>query len=263
MTQSFSEQSAGFLKSIGVPQLAGIISTGSGQRLFYEGVELLHKISYQSIPFLTDSQLEGHDGFFYAVESTEGYWGIWSGRRHFYQGFNSREITFYLEISHHLGARNLVCVNAAGGLHDGFEVGDLVLIERYLNFIPIEGMPISIDGGPVRKTSSILADRLQTASISTGIIIKRGGYVGVPGPTYETEAEVKWLRKLGCDMVGMSTTPELIRASELGMEAIALSQTANVHGTSSTLTHQEVVQRSRDNAVNLNRLLMAFLNQPQ
>ena len=239
--------------------MIGAISTGSGQPLHLEGVQTLSETGYAQIPGLASSMIAGQEGRLRIVEASDGDWAIWVGRRHFYQGFKYREIGLYLEKSKDAGAKFLLCINAAGGLNPELNVGDFVLINRFRSFIPIDDKPAPLDGSPWRETSEAIRDRLAEAAQSCGIEIKTGAYVGVPGPTYETPADVAWLRSLGCDVVGMSTTPELIRASELGMEICAMSVVANVHGKSEKLSHEDVVRNSMASERNLGSLVAAFL----
>ncbi len=253
------ENAVNHLKALGIESLAGAISTGSGQSLPLEGITEQLICGYDEVPGLEDSTISGHEGVLRVVTGAEGLWAIWTGRRHFYQGFDYHEIGSYIEISKKLGATNLLCVNAAGGLDPALSVGDLIVIERYRNFIPFREKAVPYDGEQWVATSSELLSRLMDAASRCGIRIRKGSYVGVPGPTYETAAEVEWLRRLGCEVIGMSTVPELAKGKELGMESIALSLVANVHGMGSDVTHSEVVRSSEAGAAELERLVSAFL----
>jgi len=258
MTSS-GESACRVLRSLGIDKLAGAVSTGSGQALRLDGLKVGLELDYDEIPGLSDPSVPGHAGRLRVVEGGEGYWAIWIGRRHFYQGYSYEEIGLYIDISSGLGADRLICINAAGGLDPSLRVGDLLVVERYRCFIPIPGRQRTFDGGPWTETSKDLADRLESISGRCGIRLLRRNYVGVPGPTYETAAEVAWLRSLGCHVVGMSTVPELLRAKERAMKSVALSAVANVHGSDRVLRHEEVVEAGRRSVTEIDRLMSALI----
>jgi len=246
------------LQAKGIEHIIGAISTGSGQELPTDDLLVKAEINYFDLPGIGDIKIPGHEGILRIVSGRDGDWAIWTGRRHFYQGYSFEEIGLYIDISNALGATQLVCLNAAGGLDPGFHVGQLVLVRRYRCFTPLPGIERTIDGGPWRETSEALGSRLIDAAEGQALTLSEGAYAGVPGPIYETAAEVAWLRKLGCHLVGMSTVPELLHASELGMEATAVSAVANVHGSGKKLTHGEVVQSGRKSTLELSRLIAKF-----
>ena len=258
MTYTINDAVA-FLRDNGTGSLAACISTGSGQPLILRDVPVLLEVEYGRIPGMGDSTIFGHQGILRVVEGSDGRWAVWVGRRHYYQGFKHPEIGWYVEISRSLGAESLFCINAAGGLRMDLNIGDFIVIDRFRSFIPPGDGIASLDGGPWRETSAALKRKMVEAGRICGMALLNGSYVGVPGPTYETAAEVGWLRKLGCDVVGMSTTPELIRASELGMDMLALSVVANVHGITEKLSHEEVVRNSMLSEERLGSLISAFL----
>lgn len=249
-----------YLKSKGIGELTGAISTGSGQYLEFPDLETILELPYDDLPGFENPGIPGHSGLLKLTKGGDRIWAIWTGRRHFYQGFSFDEIGFYIDISHALGASQLICVNAAGGLDPSLSVGNLLVIEKFRCFIPIPGHPHGLDGSPWRETSRILADSLRESAKSCSIEARSGSYAGVPGPTYETAAEVEWLRKLGCNIVGMSTVPELIRGLDQGMEVIALSAVANVHDTEDELTHEEVVRAGERSAKDIGRLLAVMIS---
>jgi purine-nucleoside phosphorylase len=248
-----------FLRSSGVSSLTGVISTGSGQPLEIPGIREINRFHYNEIPGFVNTTLLGHGGMLRIVEGSDGTWALWIGRKHFYQGFDYGEITSYLDISRKLGADKILCLNASGGLTHDLNPGDLVIVEKFRTFISWDGNYVSPDGSPVRETSVDLMERLNRAGERSDNELKKGIYAGVPGPVYETHAEVNWLRKLGCSLVGMSTVPELLRGMELEMESIAVALVANVHTHHEELTHEKVVRNSRKGAEELNRLISAFL----
>jgi len=247
--------------NLGVEGLDGVISTGSGQSMEFSGLEKIAEISYSEIPGMAGESIYGQEGVLRIFKNKFGkYWAVFIGRKHFYQGYGYREIGFYIDVSHALGASRLVCLNAAGGLDPSLTVGEILVARKFKCFVPLEGIPIPLDGTPWRETSAGLVDSIISSAIDVGIALKRSNYVGVPGPTYETAADVNWLRKLGATVVGMSTVPELMRALELSMQTTCVSVIANVHGGGKVLTHEEVVDSSRKANNNLARVIENFIS---
>jgi len=249
------------LESKGVDHVIGLISTGSGQELPMDQFDVVCEIPYIDLHGLGDSSIPGHEGVLRIVDGPIGDWAIWTGRRHFYQGYTHDEIGLYIDVSTALGAEELICLNAAGGLNPDMTVGQMVLIERYRCFTPLPGLRREIDGGPWRETDGEIRARLERSAEEQALGVTSGAYAGVPGPTYETAAEVEWLRSLGCDVVGMSTVAELIRAAELGIRASAMSVVANVHGSGVKLTHDEVVKSSEAAVIKLGRIISKYIAQ--
>jgi len=240
------EDARSVLKTHGVEKLDGVISTGSGQVLPLGSLSKVAEIPYRDVPGLDGDNIYGHEGVLSVVKNSDGkFWAIFTGRKHFYQGCDYVEIGYYIGLAKSFGANKLICLNAAGGLDPSLSVGDLVISDKFKNFIPVTEIPIPADGSDWTETNRELKKDIQEFANALGYDLKTGNYVGVPGPTYETEADVAWLRSLGASVVGMSTVPELIRGIELGMHVISVSAVANVHGDGVKLTHEEVVESSK------------------
>jgi purine-nucleoside phosphorylase len=250
-----------FLKLAGISEIRGGISTGSGQALHLPNHKIILEIKYADIPGFEIAGIYGHTGVLQVISGNYGDWALWTGRPHHYQGYSFKEIGLYIEISNRLGAKKLICINAAGGLDPSLEIGNLVAIDKFRCFISIPGIEHAIDGGPFRMTSPDLTGDLVNSGKNNGIEIGKGNYAGVPGPTYETAAEVAWLRSLGCHVVGMSTVSELIYAQQLGMEIASLSSIANVHGKTSGLSHFDVVKSAELSAAKISLLISDFIGQ--
>jgi purine-nucleoside phosphorylase len=248
-----------FLRGKGISSLKGAISTGSGQPLISERMKAVFEISQGEIPGMKGAMIPGHEGKLRVIESGDCLWTIWVGRKHFYQGYTYEDIGYYIDISQSLGAEHLLCVNASGGMNPDYKVGDFVAIEKFRNFIPLGNTPVQLDGGSLRQASEVINRRLLDASEKCGFTLRTGNYAGVPGPTYETESDVKWLRKLSCDVVGMSTTPELSRSLELGMNVSALSVVTNTHTDDTDTTHEEVLRGSKAVEKRLSSLIDSFI----
>jgi len=247
------------IKSLGVERLDGVISTGSGQSMEFGSLEKIAEISYSEIPGMAGESIYGQEGVLRIFRNNAGkYYAVFIGRKHFYQGYGYREIGFYIDVSHALGASRLICLNAAGGLDPSLSVGEILVAQKFKCFIPLEGIPL--DGTLWLETSADLVNSIISSASEIGIAMRQSNYVGVPGPTYETAADVNWLRELGATVVGMSTVPELMRALELSMQTTCVSVIANVHGGGKVLTHEEVVDSSRKANHDLARIIENYIS---
>ncbi len=193
------------------------------------------------------------------------------GRLHSYQGYTANETVFPVRLAALLGAKALVMTNATGGLQPHHRPGDLVLIADHLNLTglnPLRGQ-LPPEWGPrfpdmsAAYDAALRALALQAAE-GLGIALSTGVYAGIAGPSYETPAEVRMLRLLGGDVVGMSTVLEVVAAHHMGMRCLALSMVSNpAAGLSAIpLTHEEVLAAGHAAAGNLRELLRAVLRAP-
>src|SRR5207245_4981156 len=181
-----------------------------------------------------------------------------------YEGHGIAATTLIPRLAAALGASTLVLTNASGGLDRSFEPGQLMLIEDHLNFLgvnPLEGWRMP-DGTPafVDLTSVYDPDLLSQADAAarrSGLKVIKGVYAGLPGPSYETPAETKFLSQAGAHAVGMSTVPEAVAAVALGMRVLGVSCLTNVAGAPAT--HQEVLARASRSAADLRTLFAALL----
>jgi purine-nucleoside phosphorylase len=193
------------------------------------------------------------------------------GRLHSYQGYTANETVFPVRLAALLGAKALVMTNATGGLQPHHRPGDLVLIADHLNLTglnPLRGQ-LPPEWGPRFPDMSAAYDlRLRALALRAaeelGIALAAGVYAGIAGPSYETPAEVRMLRLLGGDVVGMSTVLEVIAAHHMGLRCLALSMVSNpAAGLSEILlTHEEVLAAGQAAAGNLRELLRAVLRAP-
>jgi purine-nucleoside phosphorylase len=193
------------------------------------------------------------------------------GRLHSYQGYTANETVFPVRLAALLGAKALVMTNATGGLQPHHRPGDLVLIADHLNLTglnPLRGQ-LPPEWGPRFPDMSAAYDpRLRSLTLQAaeqlGVQLSTGVYAGVAGPSYETPAEVRMLRLLGGDVVGMSTVLEVIAAHHMGVRCLALSMVSNPGAGLSAiaLTHEEVLAAGEAAAGNLRELLRAVLRAP-
>ncbi|HLE12090.1 MAG: purine-nucleoside phosphorylase [Bdellovibrionales bacterium RIFOXYD12_FULL_39_22] len=215
------------------PQVGIVL--GSGLGAFVDIVENPTIIPYSEIPFFRDTTVEGHEGRLIIGRIGNVEIAILQGRFHAYEGAPMEEVVFPVRVLAMLGIEVLVLTNAAGGINTKFVSGDLVIIEDHINMMaknPLVGTNIS-ELGPrfpdmTHAYDLDLLQTLQTVAKNKKIGIKKGVYAGVLGPTYETPAEIRMLRILGADMVGMSTVPESIAANHLGLRVAGISCITNM-----------------------------------
>jgi purine-nucleoside phosphorylase len=188
------------------------------------------------------------------------------GRIHRYQGFSARDVAFPVRLAAAMGARTLFATNAAGGIDPELRVGDLVLISDHINLIgdnPLVGWPGPEGGNPFVPMRDAYDPELRElallAAMDAGIdLVPEGVYAGLLGPTYETPAEVRMLRTLGADVVGMSTVPEIIAARALGMRTLGISLVTNA-AAGVGLDHSEVLEAGRLAAQRMQSLVLGIL----
>jgi purine-nucleoside phosphorylase len=249
-------------------QLAIVLGSGLGGV-----VELLDReprlhLSYREIPHVRGAAVAGHVGEL--VAGSVGGIGalVLSGRVHPYEGYSHREVTVLLRACLQLGARTVVVTNAAGGLNPEFDPGDVMLIGDVINLSgenPLLGpnldgfgprFPAMADAfdGPLRAAARESAERIDLA-------LREGVYIMLSGPYYETRAEMRMLRMLGGDAVGMSTVPEVLVARHAGARVLGFSLITNkaTVDVEAGATHEEVLEMGRIGAERLVRLLAELL----
>jgi purine-nucleoside phosphorylase len=230
------------------PRLAIILGSGLGE--LADRIERAANIAYADIPGFPPSTVVGHAGRLIAG-AIEGCDVIaLSGRFHLYEGHSAAVAALPVRVAHALGARALFVSNAAGGIRATLNPGDLMLIDDHINLMwrnPLIG-PV-VDGDERFPDMSAPYDRellalLRDAALDSGIPVQEGVYAGLLGPSYETPAEVRMLRWMGADAVGMSTVPEVLAARAIGMRVAGVSCITNHAAgmTSQPLSHAEVIE---------------------
>ncbi|MHB1921527.1 MAG: purine-nucleoside phosphorylase [Chitinophagaceae bacterium] len=210
------------------PEVGIVLGTGLGQLI--DHIQVIKKLPYQDIPDFPVSTVESHPGnlIFGKLGNTPVM--AMQGRFHYYEGYSPLEITFPIRVMKELGIRQLLLSNAAGGMNPLFRKGDLVLIEDHINLQsgnPLQGVndpqmgPRFVDMS--EPYDQEMSSRLRNKAAQLGIPLYSGVYIAVTGPNLETRAEYRYLRKLGGDMVGMSTVPEVIVANQIGLPCAAVS----------------------------------------
>jgi purine-nucleoside phosphorylase len=231
------------------PKVALVLGSGLGS--FADTLERKTVVPYSDIEGMPASSIVGHAGNLVIGEVSTLPVVAMQGRVHLYEGHPVCDVVFGVRLVRHLGADTLIITNAAGGSGDGLEAGDLMLIEDHLNLTGTSCLvgPNEDELGVRFPDMSEAYDRklIELAdgiASSQGVTLKRGVYAGLLGPSYETPAEIRMLRRLGADAVGMSTVLEVIAARHMGMRVLGISCVTNLAaGISKTLlSHDEVTE---------------------
>jgi purine-nucleoside phosphorylase len=235
-----------------VPQVALILGSGLGD-LADRVTEQRCVIPYSEIPHFRQSKVHGHGNCLVAGKLHGANVIVQQGRFHFYEGIPMRDCVFPLRVLKLLGAHTLVVTNAAGGVNTAFAPGELMLITDHVNFMgenPLTGDNIDSLGPRFCDMSFAYSKELLAAARTTAaalnLTMREGVYFAMKGPSYETPAEIRMIRALGGDAVGMSTVPEVIVASHMGMRVLGISCITNMAAgvLNQALDHQEVIETS-------------------
>jgi purine-nucleoside phosphorylase len=215
------------------PRIAVVLGSGLGS--YIDSIQNKIEIPYSEIPYFHDTSVEGHKGKLIFCIKEDIPIIILQGRLHAYEGYDMHEVVFPIRTLSMLGIETLILTNAAGGIGDHKKTGDLVLIDDHINLTgknPLIGPNINELGPRFPDMTKAYDQNLKDIFIETAnnleINLKKGIYCSVLGPTYETPAEVRMLKTLGADMVGMSTVPESIAANHIGLNVVGISCITNM-----------------------------------
>ena len=248
------------------PEVAVVLGSGLGD--FTEALGDAIGCAYSDVPNWPASAVVGHAGRLVVGTIRGRRVAALSGRVHYYEGHDLRTVTFGIRALAALGIRTLILTNAAGGINTDFEPGSLMLIDDHINLLgsnPLVGPNEDRFGPRFPDMSEVYSARLREiaidASARTGVGLKRGVYVAVHGPSYETPAEIRAFRTLGADAVGMSTVPEAIVARHMGMEVLGISCISNAAAgvLPQPLVHDEVMEVARRVRTQFSTLLEAII----
>ncbi len=216
-----------------VPRIALVLGSGLG----YLADELTDavRIPYAQIPHFPRSTVASHAGFLAAGKLNGVPVLLCSGRTHYYEGYSFETVTFYVRVLKALGVETLVLTNAAGGVNTAFSVGDLMLITDHIKLCadsPVRGPSDERLGARFFDMTHTYTPRLQAiareAANALSVPLREGVYFFMGGPQFETPAEIRMIRLLGGDAVGMSTVPEAIVAAQCGMQLLGISCITNM-----------------------------------
>jgi purine-nucleoside phosphorylase len=251
------------------PKIAIILGSGLGS--LADSLENRSIIPFNDLPHWPVSTVQGHVGRL-VIGTLEGQCVlVMQGRIHFYEGYTMQQVTLPIRVMQRLGIETLVVTNAAGAVNPEFNPGDLMLITDHINFVGLAGFNPLI-GPNIDELGSRFPDMSQAydreliklaqlAAVESKVQLREGIYVGLSGPSFEGPADLRFLKLIGADAVGMSTVSEVTVARHgntrvLGISGI--SNKANLDGSSIT-THEEVLEAGRVIAPKMERLLRSFL----
>ena len=224
---------------------------GSGLSDYAASLPGAIEMSYESIPGLPVPRVVGHSGALYSVGVGDGAVLVFAGRVHAYEGWEMSDVVAGVRTAVACGARNVLLTNAAGGVNEEFAPGDLVMISDHLNLAgknPLTGPNDDRLGPRFPDMSEVYSRRLRIAVGNAfdrqGIARHEGVYAWFSGPTYETPAEVQMAKRMGADLVGMSTVPEAIAAKHMGADVAGISLVTNYAAgiIDQPLSHDEVTE---------------------
>jgi purine-nucleoside phosphorylase len=234
------------------PRVAMVLGSGLGQLAdeFQEAVA----IPYEDIPGFVSSTAEGHAGRLIGGKIVDTPLLAMQGRVHYYEGYSMQEITFPIRTFKLLGIRTLILTNAAGGINVELTQGGLMVISDHLNLMgvnPLRGPNDERFGPRFPDMSEVYSRQLQEIVVeearTMGVEVRRGIYAALPGPSYETPAEIHMLRTFGADAVGMSTVPEALVARQMGIEVLGISCITNMAAgiSDQPINHEEVMETGK------------------
>lgn len=230
---AFYQEAAGYLSSriTGNPETAIILGSGLGS--LADQIEDAVVIPYSEIPHFMHSTTAGHKGNFICGRLGGKQVLAMQGRFHYYEGYTMQQVTFPIRVMKLLGVKNLLVSNAAGGINTSFKVGDLMIIRDHINMMPNPLIGPNDERFGTRFPDMTRAyDRefiglVEEIAASRGISLKKGVYVGLTGPSFETPAEYAFYGRVGGDAIGMSTVPEVIVARHAGLRVFGMSVITN------------------------------------
>jgi purine-nucleoside phosphorylase len=244
---------------------------GSGLGALADTLDGRVETPYSAIPGWPASTAIGHAGKLVEGRIGDAEVIVLAGRAHLYEGYTAQQVTFGVRELARREVRSLVLTNAAGAIDVDYKPGQLVLISDHINLLganPLTG-PNDDSLGPrfpdmSEAYSRAYRDIARRAAAELGIALEEGIYAALPGPSYETPAEIRYLRFIGADLVGMSTVPEAIAANHMGMKVLAISCVTNMAAgiLPHKLAHEEVLEtgaRVRDTLVALLRAVVPQL----
>ena len=247
------EEAAGFIRQrAGTPDVAIVLGSGLGD--FANTLTGAVSFPYADLPHWPASRVVGHEGRLAIGLMAGRRVAALSGRAHYYEGHDLRTVTFATRVMGRLGVKVVILTNAAGGITVSLTPGTLMLIDDHINLLgsnPLVGPNDDRFGPRFPDMTEVYSRRLRglaaSAAQALGIAIGHGVYVALHGPSYETPAEIRYLRTIGADAVGMSTVPEAIVARQMGVDVLGISCISNAAAgvLPQPLDHKEVMEVAR------------------
>lgn len=249
------------------PRVGLILGSGLGK--LAEEIENPCIMPYERIPYFPVSTVPGHAGQLVVGMLGSAAVMACQGRFHYYEGYTLQEVTYPVRLMQKMGIETLIVTNAAGGINTSYKPGDLMLIKDHINLFgdnPLRGKNYDELGPRFPDMSEAYNRELRSIAKSTaqklGIDLKEGIYAGVIGPSYETPAEIRYLRTIGADAVGMSTVPEVIVANHGKIKVLGISCITNMAAgvLDCPLSHEEVMETAEKVRHDFAKLIKHILN---
>jgi len=245
---------------------------GSGLAGLVSEIEQSVVVPYSDVPYFVPATVEGHPGELVLGTLQSCPLMLMCGRAHYYEGYTIQQVTFPIRVMWGLGVKYLIVTNAAGGLNPSFRPGDLMLITDHIGLSNMVGLnplrgPNDPEIGPRFPDMSQVYDpelcelTLQAAA-DLGIAMHQGVYIMLAGPSFETPADLRFLRLIGADAVGMSTVPEVTVAHHAGIRVLGISGISNVaplEPSTGKVTHEEVLEAGKGLVAKLGPLIREIL----
>ena len=235
-----------------VPDTAIVLGSGLGD--FADSLIDAVTIPYEALPHWPASKVVGHAGRLVIGRAAGTQVAALAGRAHVYEGHGLETVVFATRVMGRLGVKQIVLTNAAGGINTGFAQGALMIIDDHINLMgtnPLVGPNDDRLGPRFPDMTEVYSKRLRaladSAAKARAVAVTHGVYVALHGPSYETPAEIRYLRTIGADAVGMSTVPEAIAARHMGVEVLGISCITNMAAgiLPQPLQHDEVLETAR------------------
>ncbi len=269
MTYEKAEETAEFIKSKYNKEIKIAVVLGSGLGAFADEIENAVKVPYEEIPNFERSTVEGHAGRLILGEVEGVSIAVQQGRFHYYEGYDIWQVVFPIRCFGLLGVKSLILTNAAGSVNTDFKQGSLMLIRDHINLMgvnPLRGKnderfgvrfpdmtevySLEYQEIAIAEAKKMAQEKAARREIETGkkqtinYFLRRGVYCALSGPNYETPAEIRLLRLLGTDAVGMSTVPEAIMARQMDIKVLGISCITNLAAgiSDETINHEEVIE---------------------
>jgi len=244
------------------PRIGVILGSGLGGLI--DQIENSVSIRFENIPHFPVSSVEGHRGEVLLGDLRGASLFALSGRVHYYEGYTMQEVVFPIRIMHAFDIQTLIITNSAGAINESYQAGDIVAICDHINLMghdPLIGTANFVNlteayNSQLRKLAHETASR-------QGLTLRSGTYAAYSGPSYETPAEIRAMRTMGADMIGMSTVPEVIMANSLGMKVLGLSMITNMAAGISPkpMSHQGVIKTAKKGSAKFSSLVKGIIEQ--
>jgi len=264
------KKSADFIKEK-LPQIPdAAVILGSGLGGYADNLTNPVTIKYEDIPNFPKSTVANHKGeliYGEIIDEDKDMFKpvlVMNGRFHYYEGYEMEDTAYPIGVFYLLGITKLIISNATGGINLTFKPGDLVCVYDHIKLTsesPVRGENISEFGSRFFDMQSVysksLMEKAKECAINLGIMLKDGIYAYMSGPQYETPAEIRMLRSMGADLVGMSTVAEVIQAAQCGIKVLCISCVTNYAAgvTNEPISHEEVVEAGEEVSVKFKKLI--------